>query len=157
MNTDLFPFETADEAVEAGERPSPTWFAQAAASFAATAGAIGFVFAIALTGGWATFEFGAPPQPPREIVADLRDGQFYQEQWIDPETGAPFAAQVDEVSVDYAMADYDAGLYEDIAWEPEPLAGGPAPYTPAPGDVIVGPAFKAAAAPDILTLPDLKA
>ncbi len=96
------------------QRPSLAWYAQAAGVFGATTCVIAGVFVIALTGGWATFDSGAAASPR----GDLRDGQFYEQRWVNPHTGMPYAAQVDEVSTDYAALNdrgEDLGLTEDLA------------------------------------------
>src|SRR5262245_39157620 len=87
--TDLdFPYESETTP----DRPGLAWYAQAAGVFSATCASVGALFVIALTGGWATFDGGAVSQA---AASDLQDGQYYQEQWLNPDTGRPYSEQVD--------------------------------------------------------------
>lgn len=106
------------------DRPGFAWFAQAAGVFSASVCAVGALFALALTGGWATFDGG----PTQSAASDLQPGQYYQEQWLNPDTGRPYAEQIDEVSIDYAelpAGEDDSGWAEPLEGEP-PARGGPA-------------------------------
>lgn len=100
------------------DRPGLAWFAQAAGVFGASVCAAGTLFALALTGGWATFDGGAA----RAAASDLQNGQYYQEQWLNHETGRPFTEQIDAISSDFAALPARDEGYEDIGWS-EPLEG----------------------------------
>ncbi|MET0181922.1 MAG: hypothetical protein ABW199_03450 [Caulobacterales bacterium] len=88
------------------KRYTPWWFAQAAGSFAA-AGFIGMsLLAFVVTGGFGSADARYLPETPAASQeSDLEDGQFYREQWLDPETAQPYSDEIDAQRVSFANAE----------------------------------------------------
>jgi hypothetical protein len=110
--------EPAWEDEEKRRLPPLRWFAQCAGAFAAVALVGGLLIApgglVERIGGFAPASALSLPR------ADLEGGQFYNQDWVNPDTGMPYADQVDAQSSDYASA--EPALYYDDGSD-EPLEG----------------------------------
>src|SRR5262249_30153657 len=83
--------------------PPFRWFAQSAAAFAGVVLVGGLLIA---PGGLVERLGGMTPVTTSTLPrADLEGGQVYEQQWVNPDTGAPYADQVDAQSTDYASVE----------------------------------------------------
>lgn len=107
------------------KRPSLLWFGQTIGAFTG-ASVLGFsLLAFGVTGGVdlggaarrSDARAGQNQNPWAQLArwdADLQDGQFYREHWLNPETSRPYSDDIDAQSVSYASADALAGDEADL-------------------------------------------